>query len=66
MRIYRIAQGTLVMLCGDLNEKEIQKSGAICIQIGGSLCCTVEINTTLANNYISIKINLKKKKNYQM
>ena len=35
------------MLCGDLNGKEIQKRGDICIRIADSLCCTVETNTTL-------------------
>ena len=29
------------MLCGDLNGKEIQKRGDICILIADSLCCTV-------------------------
>ena len=33
------------VLCGDLNGKEIQKSGGICINIIDSLCCTVETNT---------------------
>ena len=27
MRTYCIAQGTLLMLCGDLNGKELQKEG---------------------------------------
>ena len=27
MRNYRIAQGTLSTLCGDLNRKEVQKEG---------------------------------------
>ena len=27
MRIYCIAQGTLLMCCGDLNGKEIKKEG---------------------------------------
>ena len=35
------------VLCGDLNGKEIQKRGDICICIADSLCCTVETNTTL-------------------
>ena len=43
MRRYCILKGTL--LCGDLNGKEIQKRGDICIS--GSLCCIVETNTTL-------------------
>ena len=35
------------MLCGDLNEKEIQKTGDICKYIADSLCCTAETNTAL-------------------
>ena len=35
------------MLCGDLNGKEILKSGDICICIADSLCGTAETNTTL-------------------
>ena len=45
MRTYCIAQGTL--LSGDLNGKEIQKRGDICIRIADSLCRTAETNTTL-------------------
>ena len=48
MRTDCIAQGTLYsVLCGDLNEKEIQKGGDICIYIADSLHCTAETNTTL-------------------
>ena len=47
MRTYCIAQGALLMLCGDLNGKEIQKKGAICKRIADSLFCTVETNATL-------------------
>ena len=35
------------VLCGDLNGKEIQKRGDICIHKADSLCCIVETNTTL-------------------
>ena len=35
------------MLCGDLDGKEIQKRGDICIQIADSLCCTAEIDDTV-------------------
>ena len=35
------------VLCGDLNGKEIQKRGDVCIQIADSLCCTAENNITL-------------------
>ena len=47
------------VLCGDLNGKEIQKRGDMCIHTADSFHCTVETNTTLLNNYTSIK---KKKK----
>ena len=50
------------MLCGDLNGKEIQKRGDMCIHTDDSFHCTVETNTTLLNNYTSIK---KKKKRNQ-
>ena len=48
------------VLCGDLNGKEIQKSGDLCLHAAGSLCCTTETNTTLEGNYTPIKINKKK------
>ena len=35
------------VLCGDLNGKEIQKRGDVCIQIADSLSCTAENITTL-------------------
>ena len=35
------------VLCADLNGKEIQKRGNICIHIADLLCSTVETNTTL-------------------
>ena len=44
------------VLCGNLNGKEIQKRGDICMHIADSLCCTVEINITSKSNYIPIKI----------
>ena len=47
------------MLCGDLNGKEIQKRGDVCICIVDSLGCTAETNTTLSSNYTPIKINIK-------
>ena len=34
------------MLSGDLNGKEIQKRGDICIRTADLLCCTVETNTS--------------------
>ena len=57
MRAYCVAEGTLLIHCGDLNGKEIQKRVDICIYITDSLCCTVETNTTLSINYTPIKIN---------
>ena len=41
------------VLCGDLNGREIQKRGGICI--ADLLCCTVETNTTLQSNYTPIR-----------
>ena len=38
MRTYCIVQGTLLRLYSDLNGKEIQKRGNICIHIIDSLC----------------------------
>ena len=34
-------------LCADLNGEEIQEGGDLCVRAADSLCCTVEINTTL-------------------
>ena len=50
------------MLRSDLNGKELQKMGAICIHVYDSLCYTVETNTTYSNtydisNYTPIKTN---------
>ena len=35
------------MLYGDINGKEIQKRGDMCIWVADSLCCTMETNTAL-------------------
>ena len=35
------------VLCGDLNGKEIQQRGDVCICTADSLCSTVETNTAL-------------------
>ena len=43
------------MLCGDLNEKEIQKWDKY--NIADSLCCKAEMNTTLQSNNTPIKKN---------
>ena len=47
METYYRAQGSLLVFCGDLNEKEIPKIGDICTYTADSLCCTVDINRTL-------------------
>ena len=44
MRTYSTTQGTLLDALGDLNGKEIQKRGDICIHIANSLCCLAENN----------------------
>ena len=45
MRTYCIAQKLLLVLCGDLKRKEIQKRGDICINMSDSLHCTAEADT---------------------
>ena len=47
------------VVCGGLNEKEIQRRGYICMCIADSLCCTAETDTTL-NNYTPMKNFLRK------
>ena len=47
MRINCILEGTLLSAMWDLNGKEIQKRGEICIHTADSLCCMAETNTTL-------------------
>ena len=47
MTTHCIAQGTLLMHCGDLNGKEVHKGGDICIHVADSLSCTIEMNTIL-------------------
>ena len=37
--------GNSIVLCGDLNGKEIQKGGTICKHIAYSLCCIVDTNS---------------------
>ena len=45
---------------GEMGEgREAQQGGGICIHIADSLCCTVEMNTTLQSNYTPIKNKLK-------
>ena len=54
--------GNYWMLCGYLNEKEIQKRGDICLCIADSWCYThnIVINTP-ENSYTEIKANNKKR-----
>ena len=35
------------MHCGNLNGREVQKGGAVCMCMADSFCCAVEANTTL-------------------
>ena len=35
------------MHCGDLNEREVQKGGDICMYTADSFCGAVEANTTV-------------------
>ena len=51
MRTYYIAQELYSVLYGDLNGKEIQKRGDMCICIADSLCCTVEIYNIVKQLY---------------
>ena len=50
MRIYCIAQGTLVNALWHLNGKEIKKRGSIFLCIADSLCCIVETNNIASNS----------------
>lgn len=47
MIMYSIAQGILLNDYGDLNGKEVQEGGDMCVCSADSFCCTVETNTTL-------------------
>ena len=58
MGAYGITWGSV--LCGDLNEKAIQKREGICTCAADSPCYTAEMKTTLQSNYTPIE---KKKKN---
>ena len=46
------------MLCGDLNEKEIQKRWNIHIRITDSFCCSVETNTHRKATILQLKKKL--------
>ena len=43
------------MLCGDLNRKEDQNGGDICIHIADLLCCNVETNTYCKVTILKLK-----------
>ena len=47
MNTYYIAQGTLFVLCGDLNGKEMPNRGYRCTQRVDPLHHTVDTNATL-------------------
>ena len=47
------------MLCGDLNGKEVQKGGDICIHIADLLCCNVETNTYCKVTILKLKKSFK-------
>ena len=59
--LYCITQGTLLNALCDLNGKEIQKEGEICIRIVDSLCCTIETNINIVKQLHSNKKKIKKK-----
>ena len=43
---HRILDLNETQYCLDLNGKEVQKGGDICIYVADSSCCRVETNTT--------------------
>ena len=45
------------MHAGDVNGKEVQKGGDVCVRTADSFCCTAKTNTTLYSNYTPMKIN---------
>ena len=49
------------MLCGDLDGKELQKRGGLCVHVAGSLHSAAESSTALRNSCSPIKVSLKKK-----
>ena len=44
------------VVCGDLNGKEIQKRGDICIYIAASLCCTAEAKHSIVKQLYYCKV----------
>ena len=57
--LYSTRNSIYTMPCGNLEVKEIQKRGSICICIANLLYYTVETNT-LSSNYIPIKMKNEK------
>ena len=57
MRTYCIAQGNLLNALWWPKQKRNPKRGGMCIHRVDSLCCTVENNTKLWNDYTPIKNN---------
>ena len=51
MRTDYIAQEFYMMLCGDVNGKEIQKRRDTHISMSDSLCCTAKTDTAMESNY---------------
>ena len=49
------------MHCGELNAKEIQKGGDICVYVADSFCCTVETNIIYSNKKVNLKNKGKKR-----
>ena len=54
MRAYCVAWELGSVLFGDLNGKEIQKRGHICVRRADSLCCAAETTSTLSSNYTPV------------
>lgn len=61
MRTHRVAQRTLLSDGWDLNGKETQTEGAVCVCVADSSCCTVEANIPWGSNYTPVKVHLKRK-----
>ena len=51
-----------LMHCGDLNGKEVQKGGSVCIRTADSFRWRTDANPTLENNCTPVKVNLKRER----
>ena len=60
LRTRRLMRELYLMHCGDLNGKEVQKGGSVCICMADSFCWRTDTNTTLENNCTPVKLNLKR------